>query len=95
MEMGRCCALFKVCTGYPGTGLIEHVLQLCSQIRVLPNLGQQVSLHLVKGKLRFPLGGVVRPLAVSLSLGQLDEQPPRLFNGHIVEFFLSSGKSLE
>lgn len=80
MEMGRCCALFKVCAGYPGAGLVEYVFQLCRQIRVLPNLGQQVSLHLVKSKFRFPFGGVVRPFAVSFGLGQLDEQPPRLLN---------------
>lgn len=79
MEIGRCFALFKVCTGYPGAGLVKYVFQLCSQIRVLPNLGQQVRLHLVKGKLCFPFGGVVRSFAVSLSFGQLDEQPPRLF----------------
>lgn len=34
MEAGRCCALFKVCAGYPGAGLIDNVLQLCGQIRV-------------------------------------------------------------
>ena len=49
-----------------------------SQIRVLSNLGQQVRLHLVKGKLRFSFGGVVRPFAVSLSLGprKLPRTPP-------------------
>lgn len=73
----------------------ENLMPIGYQIRMMLYRIQDIVIHCVKGKLRFLLYGGGGALTVGLGFRELNEQPPRLLNRHVVELFLGGGNLLQ